>query len=262
MNSNTLVVVGDKFQEFAEAENTITLSQLENIIQIPSKVFLNKQKLVPGLGCRRDLYSQFISLLEDDEIPAHLDLEKFFLSFKNSVEPNKFTHQHSEHNILIGKAVRDGDSNFSVPFIIDERSTLMGDHQTGKHVQGMIITEAFRQTFIAISEEFYLVNDDVEKYFVINDMNIKFINFVFPLPASIRFELLDIDTNDFRSKFKVKMILEQNGTIAAIMDAQFVVYPDKYIRKKEKELADKGLSFYLSSLKDASGILNHESANI
>jgi A-factor biosynthesis repeat. len=247
MNNKSLVVVGDKFNEFAESKQTITLSQLETIVKMPSKLFVGRQTLVAGLGCRLDHYHQIIAGLDENGLSSeHLDITSLRTFYDDNLTPNQFTHQKSTHNVLIGQAIRRSADRYELPFIIDERCVLMGDHQTGSHVQGMVITEAFRQTFIAITEEFYLADNGSEKYFVINDMNVEFMNFLFPLPAQIRFELINMDANDFRTRMEAKMILEQNGQICATMKTKFVVYPASYIRQKEKEMAGTVLSSYLT----------------
>ncbi|MFW5402828.1 AfsA-related hotdog domain-containing protein, partial [Yersinia sp. 1252 StPb PI] len=91
---------------------------------------------------------------------------------------NSYTHKKEEHNILIGKAQKVDKDIYNLPLMIDERCELMGDHQSGKHLQGMLLVEAFRQTFIAVTEEFYPFLGDIKKYFVINSLNINFYNFV------------------------------------------------------------------------------------
>ncbi|MFQ1041353.1 AfsA-related hotdog domain-containing protein [Gilliamella sp. CG16] len=244
---NKLVVVGDKFNEFAKLDGTITLSQLAIMAQMPAKVFNIKNHLFPGLGCKNDEISKFnIS----NNSPEHLDLSSLFSFYGNNFAPNIYTHQHNTYNVLIGQAKKLDQSNFELPFILDERNMLMGDHQTGSHVQGMIITEAFRQTFIAITEEFFLAKENKkDTYFVINEMNVNFENFLFPLPAIIHFELLDIDQNNYRSKLKAKITIKQANKICATMLTSYVVYPAKELLEKESKLAKDAVALYLIEYK-------------
>lgn len=247
MNNKSFVVVGDKFNEFAESKQTITLSQLETIVKMPSKLFAGRKTLIAGQGCRQDHYHKIIADLDENGLSSeHLDITSLRKFYDDNLAPNQFTHQKSPHNVLLGQAIRRSADHYELPFIIDERCVLMGDHQTGSHVQGMVITEAFRQAFIAITEEFYLADNGSKKYFVINDMNVEFMNFLFPLPAQIHFELINMDANDFRTRMEAKMVLEQNGQICATMKTKFVVYPASYIRQKEKKLAETVLSSYLT----------------
>lgn len=114
----------------------------------------------------------------------------------------------------------------------------MGDHQTGKHVQGMILVETCRQTFIAITEEFYLSEKLAPSYYVINDMNMNFSNFLFPLPAFVHYELLERDVNERRSRFKAMIRISQHTTLCASMTVSFTVYPANVISEKEATMAD------------------------
>ena len=220
-----LVVVGDKFGEFAKLNGTITQTQLSMLTQIPAKIFTKKNYLVPGQGCKRDEVSRFVKDIENSE---HLDMSSLISFYGCEVKQLN-------------------DTLFELPFILDERNMLMGDHQTGRHVQGMIITEAFRQTFIAITEEFYLNDDNnQDKYFVINGMNIQFENFLFPLPAQIYFELINIDKNNYRTKVKAKITINQANKVCATMNTDFAVYPVNDLSKKEAVLANEALNSYLT----------------
>ncbi|ETS33145.1 A-factor biosynthesis repeat protein [Photorhabdus khanii NC19] len=68
---------------------------------------------------------------------------------------------------MIGVAEKVNKNLFSLPLLIDERCELMADHQTGQHIQGMILIEACRQTFIAVTEEFYMSDKVGQSYYVI-----------------------------------------------------------------------------------------------
>lgn len=252
MESNALIVVGDKFAEFAKSQNIITLTQLNDIVKVPAKLFATVKRLAPGLGCRKDEYVKILESLKNGEL-GHLNADELVSYHDEGEQPNLYTHQHSLHNVLIGKTKEIEKNLYELPIIIDDRHLLMGDHQTGCHVQGIIITEAFRQSFIAVTEEYILPKDGQDKYFVINGMNIEFFNFLFPLPARIEFELLDIDANEFRTKLTTKMTAKQFEQTCATMEAKFVVYPSEYISEKEKTLSRKVLISYLEELKKKGG---------
>ena len=239
-----LVVVGDKFEEFAKLNGTITQSQLSIMTQLPAKTFAKKSYLMPGLGCKSEEVIGFVEGMDNSE---HLDMTSLVSFYSQEIVPNKYTHQKNIHNVLIGKAKKLNEYLFELPFIIDERNMFMGDHQTGCHVQGMIITEAFRQTFIAITEEFYLdFENDQESYFIINSMNIEFEDFLFPLPAQIYFEPIDINKNSYRTKIQAKISIKQAEKVCAIMNCAFTVYPMNNILEKEKILANQVLNSYLT----------------
>lgn len=124
-----------------------------------------------------------------------------------------------------------------MPLLIDERCELMADHQTGQHIQGMLLVEASRQAFIGVTEEF-IYQQESGRYYVINSMAINFASFLFPLPALVHFEFLEKDINDRRGRFKAQVRVTQHQTLCATMDVSFTVYPSTLIAEKEKSLAE------------------------
>ena len=147
------------------------------------------------------------------------------------------SHKRFEHNTLIGTPIRLAEKLFEIPVNIDERCELMGDHQTGQHVQGMILIEAFRQSFLAVTDYFFPLDCAGSSYFVINELNTEFHNFLFPLPAHISYEILEQDANERRARYRIRMEVFQNGERCASSATSFTVYPAELLNCKEAELA-------------------------
>ncbi|MFQ9621346.1 MAG: hypothetical protein ACLR17_00915 [Enterobacteriaceae bacterium] len=61
----------------------------------------------------------------------------------------------------------------------------------------MLLVEASRQAFIAVTEEF-IYKQEAGRYYVINSMATTFSSFLFPLPALVHFEFLEKDINERR----------------------------------------------------------------
>ncbi|MDE9555328.1 hypothetical protein KKJ06_07715 [Xenorhabdus bovienii] len=235
--SKKVVVVGDKFNEFSNGKNVVTISQLELITQIPAHILNINTKFIAGQGVRDDYAGKVLDNMHRNKYHDNkIDLTD--LQQLTTTERNCHSHKKEKHNTLIGTAEKVSESLFALPLLIDERCELMGDHQTGKHIQGMILVEACRQTFIAITEEFYMPRKLEGSYYVINDMNINFSSFLFPLPAIINYELLEQDVNDRRSRFKAKIRISQHTTLCASMTVSFTVYPATVISEKEATMAD------------------------
>lgn len=234
--SKKVVVVGDKFNEFSNGRNVVTISQLELITQIPANIIETNTIFIAGQGVREDYAGKVLGNMHrnkhhDNKIDL-TDLQKL-----TTTERNCHSHKKDKYNTLIGTAERVNEDLFALPLLIDERCELMGDHQTGKHVQGMILVEACRQTFIAITEEFYMSEKSGQSYYVINDMNMNFSNFLFPLPAFVHYELLERDVNERRSRFKAMIRISQHTTLCASMAVSFTVYPATVISEKETTMA-------------------------
>jgi hypothetical protein len=234
--SKKIVVVGDKFSEFSNGKDVVTISQLELITQIPAHIIDTNSQFIVGQGVRDD-YAEKVLDNQHRNRNHNNKLDLTELEKLTATARNAYSHKKINHNTLIGAAEKVEDNLFALPLLIDERCELMADHQTGQHIQGMILVEACRQTFIAVTEEFYLPDSAGKSYYVINDMNIKFENFLFPLPAIVHYELVEQNVNERRARFKADIRVSQHTTLCASMSVSFTVYPAAVIGEKEAALA-------------------------
>lgn len=154
------------------------------------------------------------------------------------------SHKHRDENVLISVPRKIDATHFEADLMIDARGELMLDHLTGLHVQGMVLTEACRQMFIATTEAHCLAADAPSKrYFVINEMNMRFLQFAFPLPATIRYQVLDLQQpRPDRMTVAADMEVWQNGRAVAGMAVKFGVFDDAYLAPRENQLADQALA--------------------
>ncbi|MFI8417109.1 AfsA-related hotdog domain-containing protein [Serratia sp. NPDC078593] len=234
--SKNIMVVGDKFSEFSNGKDVVTISQLELITQIPAHIIDANSKFIVGQGVRDDYAGKVLENQQRNQNHGNkLDLSE--LKRVTASEKNTYSHKKMNHNTLIGIAEKVDENLFALPLLIDERCELMSDHQTGQHIQGMILVEACRQTFIAVTEEFYLSGNVGKSYYVINDMNIRFESFLFPLPAMVHYELVEQNVNERRSRFKANIRISQHTTLCASMTVSFTVYPASVIGDKEAVMA-------------------------
>lgn len=157
------------------------------------------------------------------------------------------SHKHRNENVLISEPRRIDDSHFEADLLIDARSELMLDHLTGLHVQGMVLTEACRQMFIATTEAHCMTADaPAKRYFVINEMNMRFLQFAFPLPATIHYQLQDLQRpRADRMTVVADMEVWQNGRAVAGMAVKFGVFDDAYLGPREHQLAEQALALSL-----------------
>lgn len=149
------------------------------------------------------------------------------------------THKHHIHNSIISHPARVGDNCFEAALLLDERCELMADHQTGQHIQGMILIEAARQLFLAVTEEYFIgqaVHD--RYYFVINNIEVKFMGFVFPLGAMLRYEIVSADTaNPARMRFETVVSVIQGDACATQIAFGFTAFHASKIEAKEQQQA-------------------------
>lgn len=236
MENHRIVVVGDQFHQFANGKNAITQSQFLALSSLPDCCFRSNVRLTLGQGVRHDDVSKII---EANGLAQNVDCTD--LQRIGQRAPGTHSHKRQTHNTVIAKPERIDEDLYVCALLIDERCELMGDHQTGQHIQGMILIEGFRQSFLAVSEEFYPLEGTNKTYFVINSMETSFSNFVFPLPAEVRVKVTECDAKPYRVRLRMEMTVEQCGVVCASCKALFTVYPESVIAEKEKQLATEAV---------------------
>lgn len=237
MNMQNIVVVGDQFHQFADGKNAITVSQFQALSRLPDCCFSAPMRLTLGQSARQDEVTRIIAAngLVRQIDPS--DLQRIELR-----APGTHSHKRQPHNTVIGPPQRRGEHRYACALMVDERCELMGDHQTGQHIQGMVLVEAFRQSFLAVSEEFYPLEGANKTYFVINAIETSFSSFVFPLPAEVWVDVTECDARPHRIRLRMQMSLVQCGVECASCKAAFTVYPETVIAEKEQQLAAQAIS--------------------
>lgn len=250
---NKIILVSDKFNSFADKQHVLTLHNFKQIEDFKTQ-YPTKDGVLFGQGLTNQCYTAIENYLSENNISSP--------SLNNLTSKNNYTHKKKTQNILIGKTDKINDHLYSLPMLIDENSELMNDHQTGQHIQGMVLVEAFRQTFIAVTEEFFPLFTETGKeqmslYYVINTMDTNFLNFVFPLPISIIYEIEDKKiVQNKRMKFTVNIKAFQNKKICVEMKVIFSAYPQNQIANKEQSLAATAIKEVSNSNNEHTSIIN------
>jgi hypothetical protein len=227
-------VVGDKFKEFGQHEQVLTLSGLNTLLR--QEGFGDDAatiKLVAGQGISEADVQRII-----DAAP-HKAVDRQIL-LKHPVRAGlRTTHKRRLHNSIISSPRKLGDDLYEVDLMVDERSELMRDHQTGQHIQGMILVEAARQMFLAVTEDFYIDQSaQRDYYFVINQMDVKYMAFVFPLGAILRYEIVEQRTsNPERLSFTADISVLQADAVVTSVRVKFTAFLASNIKEKEHQQA-------------------------
>lgn len=236
MNSRSFFVVGDKFKEFAKGKDVLTMNQLKALTRLPHRLLGTRSVLMLGQGAQED---EVLAFMHGVEASPELSPRFEFSDLQRVLDraPPNASHKRIAHNTVIGMPSRKSDDCFEVPLNLDERCELMGDHQTGQHLQGMLLVEAFRQSFLAVTDTFFPFGQG-PTYFVINTMHVEFQNFLFPLPAHIEYRIVEADVNARRARYQTTMGAMQNDAQCASASIGFTVYAAETIAQKEAEMAD------------------------
>lgn len=238
-----VIVVADIFEKFTHNEGVSGAKEvLQKLREVNEWEAFSNSQLIAGQG---------LSELEVDHIyclALSRGVEKNFAYWRlwrNKAPADKKTsHKHNPKNVLVSTPTAKGDDCFESDFIIHHENELMQDHLTGEHVQGMVLIEACRQMFLAVKEEFYLKEfPSDKKYFVINELNIKYLAFAFPVNGKVRYKA--ISTNRPRSnKLEAHAHIEinQNGISTVFMDVKFTVFDGAVLSAKESQLSEAAVS--------------------
>jgi hypothetical protein len=249
---NTWFVVGNKFGEFAANNGVVTVGELEGLLRSQERGRLPADvKLVPGQGLREaDMQRIRHEALQARDAAGVIDIEL------GPVRASRLlTHKYHLQNSIVSVPQQVGADVFESALLLDERSELMSDHQTGQHIQGMVLVEAARQMFLAVTEEYFIGYDDATRYyFVINSMDVTFQAFVFPVEATLRYEILEkkID-NRARMFFRVVIAVNQAGRCATRIAYEFTAFHAQRIETKEREQAVAVLSSVREARRHAAG---------
>ncbi|MFC6521849.1 AfsA-related hotdog domain-containing protein [Undibacterium arcticum] len=135
-----------------------------------------------------------------------------------------------------------GPKDYRMLLSVDDDCEIMSDHVSGHHLQGMVLIEAARQAFLAVTERF-LLPDTGKYYFAINKFDVTYLKFVFPLPTEIHFELLEADdSRSERLSASAKIAFYQAGERVCEVDVSYMAIVETILSAKEKKLAQGILS--------------------
>lgn len=248
MNSRVVLVVGEKFTQFAAGKDAITISQLCGLLSLPAAIAFDRDRLtaVPGQGLGDDDIERVLALAAQSPHCGRFDLTLWRSRPRRAA--GRLSHKRKPENTLISDPRRLAENLFELDLLIDEDCELMADHQTGQHVQGMVLMEAARQTFLAVTEAFFLPQDGQRFYFVINKFAAEYRRFAFPLDATIRYRIKEMNVaNVLRQSFAAEIDVMQCGVKSASFLAEFTAFEDARISVKEDALARDALSEHLGA---------------
>lgn len=240
MSVKHMFVVGDRFINFTIGKNIITVSQLRGLLTISSMmIFQNSQMAFsPGQGLSDADISDILTLAKQSCHSQNFDFSA--LERRARRAPASQSHKHQVENTLISQPQRRSDHDYRLELLIDDKCELMRDHQTGQHLQGMLLLEAARQSFLAVSEAFFLPQDGPKFYFVIHEMTARYAHFAFPLDAQILYRIREKDVaNPLRQHFIADIAIEQGGLVVASFVTDFTAFEDARISSREQSLAEK-----------------------
>lgn len=231
MAQETLVVVGDRFEEFLANPGTIPVSVLRRRLR---RAGTEDLVIAFGQGLTGAQVEELTGLVRRGDGRVRLAQPPPVAAGRG------LTHKHDRCNVLIGEPVRVTATAFVADLVVDERTETLADHLTGQHIPGIALTEAARQMWTAVTEK-YLLDPDTRTRFVLNELRSVFHSYVFPLPATVRYDLLDHERTPVGDRFRCRVTIRQGERVAAEVDGTYHVVMAKISAKQEAMAARRAV---------------------
>lgn len=244
----TYIVVADAFTRFADKPTLWRYSDMLAALRQANTADLRGKRFVAGQGMD-DLQMDHLYCLALSK-----GLETEFAQWRQwrsrPMVDMAACHKHRAENVLITEPQRVATDTFVSDLVLHARNELMQDHLTGEHIQGMVLAEACRQMFLAVTE-LHCLSDflPAKRYFVINEMAIRYLAFAFPLPAQVRyFQLSQARERGDRHAIEADIEVLQCDRVAASMRVAFMVFDAAALGAREAQLARVAIEQCLAQL--------------
>ena len=221
--SEKIYIVGDSFSAMTNFPEISTYSE-----------FINQDNLH---SAGKTVYA--CQGIDEDKL---LKLKEYNLNIVEKITKRvgtEIVHKHKKANVLITEPVKHSDTTYEAFLIINENCAEMSDHVTGKHLQGLLLIEAARQMFMAVTELYDLSEEQRGSYsYVLSNLDISFSAFLFPFDVSIKLEVLDKNWNKTAINKSVVIKFQQSGITGCKIKASGMGIPTKVLKYMEEVKAD------------------------
>lgn len=230
-------IVGDNLPTYRELEQCISYSQAIDYIKQGD---LSEVSFMLGQGLSEEAIGYLqAKLARRGYSHCLLNSETKLFRFASSAE----THKHKKENVLITSPEKLEEDHFVMKLVVDEKGELLQDHLTGFHIQGMVLIEAARQAFLAVTEKYFFPYDlPSSHYVVINRMDTRYQSFVFAVDSDIHYRITNKSIRPERSTFTAAISFHQNGTSCTTVDVEFSVFEASKLASKERKMAVRAIA--------------------
>jgi hypothetical protein len=220
-------VVNNRFAQFAENHHTVFT--LRSFVDMICKEPLTKRlTVVPGQGVEVAELQMLIARYAETPTMIHLSP-----STKRPKATYFDAHKHKSRNIVVSLADRLSHQEFVMDLYFDGDNEFFDDHMSGQHIQGMGLTEAARQAFLTVTEQYYL-SGKKDYYFVIHRMQTEFKAFVFPIDAQARYCVLSEKRGDKGNvTIEARIEIWQAEALCAECHVAFTAFDVSWINGRE-----------------------------
>ncbi|MEV5600345.1 AfsA-related hotdog domain-containing protein [Streptomyces sp. NPDC052299] len=244
MSHEALIAVGDRFEDFLANRGTVPVSEL--LARLRAGELTESLSVSIGQGLSAGQLAEIRALAE-----AHGPALSLGKGGVPEPADQRLTHKHDAKNVLIGPVGQTGEKRFVADLVIDERVEVLEDHLTGQHIPAITLLEAARQMWTVVTEQFFVTGPEKTR-FVIGSVNSEFHSFVFPLPATAQYELLEHTRGPVGSVFRCRIGFHHGEKLASVVEAEYRVIPERFSVKQEKLAARQAVVSELTRLREQS----------
>jgi A-factor biosynthesis hotdog domain len=229
MSDDGVIVVGDRFEEFLGNKGTIPASAL--LWQLRRADADEAPAVVVGQGLSGDQLARLQAPVEAG-VPTPV--------------AKQLTHKRDGKNVMVGLPRPEADGRYVADLVVDAHNEVLEDHLTGQHIPAIALLESARQLWTVVTEEFLLDEDTGPTRFVVISMGGRFHRYVFPLPTTLHYELVRREKGVVGEDFHVRVAVCQGDVIAAEIEAEYRVVPEKVSAKQERMAARQAVRAVLA----------------
>lgn len=234
------VVVANQFHEFSKNGDVLAYDVLLDMLTHSDEA-LRGTKVIAGQGleAKQMRHAHQLAIAQG----YHAEFTHWHLWGDVAPAGRDLSHKHRPENVLISVPEKNTDGSYCAQLLLHPDNELMLDHLTGQHVQGMVLLEACRQMFLAVTERFHLEEfSALQRYFVLNQMSVHYTAFAFPLPAEIRYRMLNSENpRPDRLDVTAEMEVWQTNKIVTSVGVNFTVMDGERLTVRESSLATRAV---------------------
>jgi len=231
-----MTIVGNSFVDFAKNEMVILYDDVKEIIhkRVP---YVENIKYDLGQGVSEHGINQLINDAENSGLRSYL----LFNEVKKC--QRRHVHKIDARNSMISMPIETDKNTYESNIHIDDENELMSDHITGQHLQGMLLTEACRQMFLAVTEEFFSDNEQEIMSFAWTRGDVVFHDYAFPVSTIIRFYISHIENSKKgRCKYTSNIEIIQKNSVVCTSIMEYETLPHKVTSRRETILASASVT--------------------
>ncbi len=226
-----MVIVGDKFEEFASNEMVVTISEAEEVFSNDRSEYFDVLFEL-GQGVSAERANRLITF-------AELTGRREQLLFQPVVKcGQRLVHKCHPENSLISLPKKISDRIYQADMLIDDECELLTDHVSGQHLQGIVLIEAVRQMILAVTEEYYARKIEGPRSFIWHGIQIDYLGYAFPIASSIVYAIDDIDySRKKRIRFSISAEILQRNTAVCVAKSSVELFDRSSVERREGKLA-------------------------